>query len=182
MHGDVMWKSGTGCLSLIHQMQRVKVIIRAPEGWWCRAAPSAAAAHTLPKAPDLAGSEPPELRWCHLSVLLAQRGWVGVKRHPGVLDLGFKTWVSRGRGCRFTPTVNKLLSSVGQSPPPVSHRQIPDNISPPHMFFTHRVHYPRVICLHSSDITWSSSPEPLPMQNLFFSFFWRNCKIKKINK
>lgn len=114
---------------------------RAPQGWWCRAEPSAAA-HALPKGPDLAGS-----------------------------DLGCKTWVWRGSGCRFTPTVTKVVSPVGQSPPPVSHRQIPDNISPPHMFFTHRVHYPRVICFHSRDITWSSNPEPLPMQNLFFSYF-----------
>lgn len=29
MPGDMMWKLGTGCLSLIHQMRRAKVIIRA---------------------------------------------------------------------------------------------------------------------------------------------------------
>lgn len=33
------------------------------------------------------------------------------------------------------------------------------------------------ICLHSN-ITWSSSPEPLPMPNMFCSFYWWHCKIR----
>lgn len=166
-----MWKLGTGCLSLIHQMQRAKVIMRALRA-------GGEGQHLLLLL-TLCPNPQTLLALSHLSShdVTCPCSWHGVagwvlKGHPGVLDLGFKMWVWRGSGCRFTPTVTKLVSPVGQSPPPVSHRQIPDNISPPHMFFTHLVHCPRAH-LPSQQ---RHNLEPLPMQNLFFSFYWWNRK------
>lgn len=113
MHGDVMWKLGAGCLSFIHEMQRVKVIIRAPQGWWCRAGPSAAA-HS---------AQTPRLRWLWAtwaqvrSPVHAAPRRGGCRKAPRGAAFGLQKRVWRGSGCRFTPTVTKLVSPLGQPPP-----------------------------------------------------------------
>lgn len=118
----------------------------------------------------------------------------GCPKAPGGAGFGLKMWVWRGSGCRFPPTVTKLVSSEGHSPPPVSHRQSLMTFHYPTrslitfhhptrslITFHHPTCFspimctaPEFICLCSSDITQSSSPESLPMQNPFFSFYWWN--------
>lgn len=183
-----MWKLGTGCLSLIHQMGRVKVTVRATQGWWWRAAPSAAAAaaHVLPKTTDFTGAESPERTRCNLSVLSLWCGQVGVERPAqGHWMWAWKCDLGEGGGVAWSPQSTnrcpqwaRLLAHPCVSP--VCTRRLCGDRSLitfnyPTCFLPIVYTGPEHICLRSSK---SSRPEPLPMQNLFSSLYWWNCKIR----
>lgn len=133
------WKVGTGCSSSIKWEEQ-----RWPsgplQGWWWRAAPSAAA-HVLPKNKGFIGAESPELALCDLSVLSVQCGRVGGDRsspgHPmwaWKCAFGGADWSPQSTN--WCPQWARLLAHPWSR---LSHqtapwRPVPDNASSPHVF------------------------------------------------